>query len=284
MQFETSFCGHAVSQAHHCPFYREKKTKMLQLYLYALMTPVSTTTTHDVFPHHFSFQKLADPRIVGPFTRMTSLTQTVPTVLNKARACFSVWVPLLHWDCYERCEWVRLTHCVSVWVTERERVREKIMRTKLFLVKMGDNRAFGHQHSQQHHFHPPVDLCVLRGEPAMGLQNIGRFKYSSLKFNCCTQHFSPFTIKLILSVCALQALGFCITCACWILGPDWLTIFDVINHAHWPDSYQWKWREVTFSAMNVKNTVFWVRSTLKFGQPGSQGPHRIMISPPVSCN
>lgn len=52
-----------------------------------------------------SFQKLADPRLVGSFTRMTSSAQTLPTVLNKARACFSVWVPLLHWDCYERCEW-----------------------------------------------------------------------------------------------------------------------------------------------------------------------------------
>lgn len=103
------------------PSIEEKEhTKMLQLYLYALMTPMSTTT-HDVFPHRFSFQKLADPRIVGPFTRMTSLAQTVPTVLNKARACFSVWVPLLHWDCYdyERCEWEDVC-------------------TKLVLVKMWD--------------------------------------------------------------------------------------------------------------------------------------------------
>ena len=42
------------------------------------------------------FRKLADPRIAGPFTRMTSLDQTVPTVLNKAQARFSVGVPLLH--------------------------------------------------------------------------------------------------------------------------------------------------------------------------------------------
>lgn len=84
---------------------RKKNTpKMLQLHLSTIMTPISTTT-HDVFPHRFSFQKVADPRIAGPFTRMTSLAQTVPTVLNKAQACFSVGVPLLHWDSYERREW-----------------------------------------------------------------------------------------------------------------------------------------------------------------------------------
>lgn len=41
-------------------------------------------------PQRFSFHKLADPRLVGSFTRMTSSAQTLPTVLNKARACFSV--------------------------------------------------------------------------------------------------------------------------------------------------------------------------------------------------
>ncbi|CAB1417718.1 unnamed protein product [Pleuronectes platessa] len=41
-------------------------------------------------------EKVADPRIAGPFTKMTSLDQTVPTVLNKAQACFGVGVPLLH--------------------------------------------------------------------------------------------------------------------------------------------------------------------------------------------
>ncbi len=68
---------------------------MLQLYLSAIMTPISTTA-HDVYPQRFSFQKLADPRTAGPFTRMTSLAQTVPTVLNKAQACFNVGVPALH--------------------------------------------------------------------------------------------------------------------------------------------------------------------------------------------
>lgn len=73
----------------------EKHAKMLQLYLSTVRTPISPTT-HEVYPHRFSFQKLADPHIAGPFTRMTSLAQTVPTVLNKAQACFSVGVPLLH--------------------------------------------------------------------------------------------------------------------------------------------------------------------------------------------
>lgn len=65
----------------------------------------NTATTHDVCPYCFSFQKLADPHIAGPFTRMTSSPLTVPTVLNKAQACFSVGVPLLHWDLYEKGEW-----------------------------------------------------------------------------------------------------------------------------------------------------------------------------------
>ena len=82
------------------PEKKETHTEMQQLYLSAIMTPISATT-HDACPQRFSFQKVADPRIAGPFTTMTSLDQTVPTVLNKAQACFGVGVPLLHWDLYE---------------------------------------------------------------------------------------------------------------------------------------------------------------------------------------
>lgn len=104
-----SLCGHAVSRAHHCPSYRGlwgggKKSHNAASFTFTLMS-VTWCPSPRRFFFFFSFQKLADPRLVGSFTRMTSSAQTLPTVLNKARACFSVWVPLLHWDCYERCEW-----------------------------------------------------------------------------------------------------------------------------------------------------------------------------------
>lgn len=109
---------------------KKKYTKILQLYLSTIMASISTTT-HDVYPHRFSFQKLADPRTAGPFTRMTSLAQTVPTVLNKAQACFNVGVPVLHWDSCESCEWEDLC-------------------TKLVMAKTNESIAC-HQHSQSVH-------------------------------------------------------------------------------------------------------------------------------------
>lgn len=61
---------------------------MLPFCLCDLVTPMSTTTS-PVFCQHFSFEKLADPCVTGPF-RMTSSFQSMPTVLSEARMCFSV--------------------------------------------------------------------------------------------------------------------------------------------------------------------------------------------------
>lgn len=121
--------AHSLQRAQLSPLEKKKKkhSNMLLLYLFSVMTAISLTT-HDVYPCRFSFQKLADPHTAGPFTRMTSLAQTMPTVLNKAQACFSVGVPLLHWELYERHEWEDLCtqlvmakiweYCLSPVLTE----------------------------------------------------------------------------------------------------------------------------------------------------------------------
>ena len=99
---------------------RKKKHQNAATTFPAVMTPLLLHMMS--LPTVFSFHKLADPRIAGPFTRMTSSAQTVPTVLNKAQACFSVGVPLLHWDSYERREWEDL--CTKL-VTENKQTKKK---------------------------------------------------------------------------------------------------------------------------------------------------------------
>lgn len=126
-------------------------------------------------PTVFSFHKLADPRIAGPFTRMTSSAQTVPTVLNKAQACFSVGVPLLHWDSYERREWEDL--CTKL-VTANKQTKKKNWRV-LLVTNVHRVIVKKLNHLQQH----PVLHPAQRGELLSGDAFYCQFAVGSIKRN-----------------------------------------------------------------------------------------------------
>lgn len=130
-------------------------------------------------PTVFSFHKLADPRIAGPFTRMTSSAQTVPTVLNKAQACFSVGVPLLHWDSYERREWEDL--CTKL-VTANKQTKKKLRKKKKKLIACHQRSPSNCKETEslrQHPVFPPAQ----RGELLSGDAFYCQFAVGSIKRN-----------------------------------------------------------------------------------------------------
>lgn len=89
--------GTQSHKAWHCP-HTEIKAQQHAIILPFLFNAISAISLCNIPPHMMSthgvslFHKLADPHIAGPFTRMTSSTQTMPTVLTKAQACLRVGV------------------------------------------------------------------------------------------------------------------------------------------------------------------------------------------------